>query len=321
MKTGFIIICISIFISISAGAQQLFQDGSGSSNLFFGGQRFGYIFYNTNDKSATVGFNKGKSPDAMVGGYEISRWRADYIGAFELKVKTKDGIGNVFSQGQIDPGITANLKFGFVWDDFFKKGHWLNLYFQPRISYTQYSFIDTLQLSFELQKEKKVEWGGLFNANLQLNYDQGKTKNYFFIGLQTGVSRKNTYDDLDDGKITTLISQSGANRIETERTGKIGSYLGYTAIPLNFDIGWTPYIFKTNFIGFNLYYRTDFFKKPVTTSNIGGGVYIANPQKPSAITGGLGWQFNDLGNKLKKPESLVERSSIYFYVGYAIGAK
>ena len=56
-------------------------------------------------------------------------------------------------------------------------------------------------------------------------------------------------------------------------------------------------------------------------SNLGCGVYLADEKKPSNISGGFAWQFNDIFNKLDKPGNTFEKSSNFFYVGYTIGAK
>jgi hypothetical protein len=307
-------------------AQQLFQDASGETKIFLGTERYGWLFYNTSDKSASIGYNQIGFKST---GYDWKSKEADLIVGGDLKINTKDGLGNVYSKGKVNTGFTLSGNLGFFQDNFLKSGNYLNVYLRPQISYKQYSYVDTVVLDYKLNKENKVEGSVLLNINIQLNrigsrikdgimIKDPKKRNYVFFSFQTGFKQINNYSDLDDGEIITVKSISGAKSIQTTETGKFGNYKRSNTMPLNLDLAFTPRIFKTNYIGFNFYFRTNLFKD-ANSSNVGFGTYLADPKKPSKISGGIGWQFNDVSDKLKKNNSIFQRSSAFFYVGYSIG--
>ena len=143
---------------------------------------------------------------------------------------------------------------------------------------------------------------------------------YWIIGLTTGYKRGNNFNDLDDVTVSALQFGTGQAYATTTQQGKLGTYEGYSVMPLNVDIAYNPMILGQSTIGFNTYLRTDIFK-PKNTVNMGIGTYVTKENQPKNILGGLAWQFNDLGNKLKKDGSLVQRSSVFVYIGFTIGGK
>jgi len=312
-------------IPIGGFCQQLFQDASGKTNLFFSRDPYGWITYNTSDKSGSVGYTRNRADGYDHDGDKV---KYNYLYGGDIKVNVKDGLGSLVSGGSFRPGITLSGNAGVFSDNYPGIGNYMSLYLRPSLSYTQYNYIATS--AAVIDKIKKVEAGLLLNFNLQFNLDK-KTpgigvghdplkRHYLFAGVQSGYTHANNYSDLDDVQLSTIINTAGNATVYKTETAKSGSYVGYNVIPLNIDVGITPRIFQHNYFGFNSYLRTNFLKSKNST-NAGVGIYLADEKKPSNIAGGLAWQFNDVFDVLKKAGGTFERSSLFFYVGYTIGGK
>lgn len=311
-----------IILSNFAFSQQLFQDASGKTNLFFGQSPYGWITFNTSDKSSTIGYVRNRD-----NGYDHDKnAKYNYLYGGDIKVNMKDGQSTLFSGGAFKPGITAEGTFGGFSDNLFNKGNYVNLYLRPTLSYTQYNYVDSITGGTPvLTKVNKIEGGVFISFNFQFNQDKHTASgidhfkhHYFFAGLQTGYNVINNYSDLDEVQMSTFITPMGNVIAEKTETGKFGKYQNYKVIPLNIDLAVTPRMFKHNYFGFNSYFRSDFLKEK-NASKIGVGIYLADEKKPSNISGGFAWQFNDVFNKLKKPGTALDKSSVFFYIGYSIG--
>jgi len=197
----------------------------------------------------------------------------------------------------------------------------MNLFLRPELSYNSYSYIDPMLSNFLINNEKKWESSLMVNLNFQFNLGiKSKKSSYLFVALQSGWKEKNNYDDLDEQTINTVLFQGAGKSIESSETGKIGKYEKENILPINFDIGFTPRLFDQNYFGFNAFLRTEAYKK-VNNTRMGFGLYVANEKNPSKITGGLGWQFNDVFLKTNTTKGFVERSSIFLYAGFALSKK
>jgi len=298
-----------------AFCQTLFQDASGKSNLYFGKLNNAWVTYNTSDKSGTIGYVRNNNT-----GYDLQKhWglNYDFMYGGDVKVNVKDGVGNLISGGAFKPGVTAEGVIGIT-SDHWHGGNWANFFLSPSLSYTQYNYLDSG--TTKVNKLNKWAAGCLLNIDLQFNIDdQAMTKrHYFFLGIQTGYSRQNNYNDLDDVELDTRVAGDSTTTVYSSQTAKSGSYKGYNTMPLNIDFGVTPRMFQHNYFGFNAYLRTNIFKDK-NTVNLGTGIYLADDQKPNSVSGGIAWQFNDVGNALNKTTGLVQRSSLFLYVGYSIG--
>jgi len=301
------------FIDNTVFSQTLFEDAKGETNMFIGQAPFGWARFNTSDNSASIGYNRvrlagfdnpGKQTSAFFGG--------------DLKVKVKDGLGKIVNDKKLTPGFSINGNLGL--QHLTKTGNILAAYIRPQLSYTNYTYLDTLQI--KSNDVNKWETGVMAHVNYQVNWADSVSgkESYLFLGISTGYKRANNYDQLDDGVYEVFLDSTGNAAIVTETSGKKGTYVGYNTMPLNIDIAWLPEIFEKNLFGINTYFRTNFFKEK-NTSDIGIGVFLAQDGKPRNIIGGLAWQFNDIGNKLDKEDNLIERSSVFFYVGFSIGGK
>jgi hypothetical protein len=321
------IIPLFLFLAICGKlkGQNLFQDASGESNMYIAQQDpFGWIRFNSSDQSVALGYNHVRSA-----GHDFTTFNSEwsFFGGGDFKVNSKNGIANILKNDALSTGLAFNGNFGINTYNLRKKGNYSTIYLRGNINYDNLTYIYNSNSQAIIDKTNRFSGKLLANLNFQFNFDNtdaktgNKYETYLFLGLSTGFSKVNNYGDLDD--ITATTYQFGSNTsVEAEKTttGKAGQYTVYNAMPLNIDIGYTPRILQNNTIGFNSYFRTNFFKEK-NASNAGLGLYIAKKDKPSNVIGGLAWQFNDLTNTLHKTGSLTEKSSVFFYVGYTISGK
>lgn len=325
-----ILILMLVIVYFNTQCQQIFQDGSGKANIFLAKSSNGYITFNSSDKSGSIGYNQIRRDGSL-----YKKIRANMIYGGDLKIGIKNGLGALLNDGSFKPSITLNGNVGLYTRDLFRlapvaaaplKGTIIfgSIYLRPSFAYSQYSYIDTLVGGIpKMNKVNKKESGVLLNINVQINNSKTDAaglvrNNYIFIGLQSGFARTNNYNDLDEVSINTTVISAGNVSTTKSETGKFGQYKKYDVIPLNFDIGVTPRMFKHNYFGFNGYFRSNFLK-PKNDCKAGIGIYLADEKHPSSITGGFAWQFNDIFNALQKNDKTTfEKSSIFFYVGYSI---
>jgi hypothetical protein len=302
-----------LFVTDMLISQTLFEDAKGETNMFIGQAPFGWARFNTSDNSASIGYNR-----VRLVGFDRSAVQTSSFYGGDIKVKVKDGLGKVVNDKKLTPGFSINGNLGL--QHLTKNGNMLAAYTRPQLAYTNYTYLDTLQI--KSNDIKKWESAVMFHVNYQVNWADSTSgkESYLFLGISTGYKRANNYDQLDDGVYEALLDSTGNASIVTETEGKKGNYVGHNTMPVNVDIAWLPEIFEKNLFGINTYFRTNFFKEK-NTSDLGIGVFLAQDGKPRNIIGGLAWQFNDISNKLDKDDSLIERSSIFFYVGFSIGAK
>ncbi|WP_316762355.1 hypothetical protein [Pedobacter aquatilis] len=143
-------------------------------------------------------------------------------------------------------------------------------------------------------------------------------ESYVFLGLAMGYERKNNFSDLDDVEINTCqFGSPGIATASVSQTGKLGTYEAFNTMPIKADIAYVPNMFKQKSIGFNAYYRTALFK-PNVTQNIGFGIFKSKDNEPASVLGGIAWQFNDVANTLLKPDNIIQRSSLFLYIGYSL---
>lgn len=318
-----IVLALFSIASTQLKAQNLFQDASGQSNIFIVKDPFGWIRFNSSDQSVSLGYNHLRSA-----GYDFKLNNANwtFFEGGDLKVNSKSGIANIFKGDQLNAGLAISGNFGINTYNLANKGNYQSIYLRGGLNYDNLSYIYNSNNTAIIAKTNSLTGRLLFNWNYQFNLTRIKTggvkpdttETYLFLGFSSGFSRLNNYNDLNDITARTLkFGNTSGTEATTIVTGKNGQYKVYSAVPLNVDVGYTPRIFKTNTIGFNSYFRTNFFKTQ-NTADAGVGIYISKKDIPSNIIGGLAWQFNDIGNELQKPGSLTERSSVFFYVGYTI---
>ena len=198
------------------------------------------------------------------------------------------------------------------------------------MGYNQYTNIRDTNGVPAVDKLSKWEPRALFNINYFVNLtkekhklENGQTKTdtverYLSLGMSTGYKRSNNTASLDDGSVNTVqFGSSSSYAVKTEE-GKLGAFEGYHVIPLSLDIGYTPRILGQSSIGFNSFLRNE-INKPKNTVDLGIGIFVSKENEPRSVVGGLAWQFNDVANRLDKEDNLVQRSTVFFYVGFTLG--
>src|SRR5688500_3738678 len=160
MKT--LITALIALLSISAKSQRLFQDAAGESNIFLSKSPFGFVFFNTSDKSASLGYNYTRRA-----GYDFEKWKASYIYGGDIKVGVKEGLGSIIAKGDIKPGISLNANFGIT--KLVNNANFLNLFIRPGFSYTEFTYISNVSNLPEVKDLKKKLGSFLINLNYQLN--------------------------------------------------------------------------------------------------------------------------------------------------------
>jgi hypothetical protein len=322
------IISICFFSCLFHAAQaQLFQDASGESNLFLGTSPYGWVRVNTASESVTLGYNRFRAV-----GFDFPRRKTNLLYGADVKISVKDGTGNLLKDKSFQPGVSFNSNFGITKYDAWDTGAQLSIYLRPGIAYNQHLYVSNDNGAVRLDTVKK--WAGQVTLNFAYFLPITRTKmnnnlavpkldtteHYWIIGLATGYKRSNNFSALDDVTVNTYQFGNAQTYAVMTQEGKIGTYEGYSVMPLNIDIAYNPMILGQSTIGFNTYLRTDLFK-PKNTVNLGVGTYLTKEDQPKNILGGLAWQFNDIGNRLKKDGSLIQRSSVFVYIGFTIGGK
>jgi hypothetical protein len=315
MKKTIIFCIIAVLIYSTASAQTIFEDAKGESSIFLSNSPWAGLRINTSDESATLGFNKVKKT-----GYDVRT--TGLLGNFrwlygtEIKISSDDGIGSIVSKGKSAINYGINLNFGISGHRAYKTSSTTNdylLYLKAGYSYDRYKLID-LSSSTLSKTNRYLPFLDLHFNKVWVNNINTTKQLYTFFGASLGVHRGNNIDDLDDGQINTLVAQSAPNSVSTVETGKIGSYLQHTYYPLKADLGFLPYLFDQNVLGFNGYARAN-FKTPGNPVNTGLGIFFADPKKVTSINGGAAVQFNNI---FKAGTATKDKTSVFFYVGYTI---
>jgi hypothetical protein len=319
-----IIIACSFCLAVMAGHAQVFQDASGETNLFLGSSPFGWIRVNTSSESVTLGYNRFRSD-----GYDFRNTKTSLLFGMDTKISVKDGTGSLFSNKKFQPGISLNANFGFTKFDSWDTGSQFSFYIRPGISYNQFIYVSDNNSAVKVDTVKK--WLPQAMLNFSMFIPRKRTKKdrhgnpktverYWIGGISSGYKKSNNFSSLDDITVNSFQFGNAQTYAITTQQGKMGAYSGYDVLPVNVDLAYNPEIFGQTSVGFNTYMRTEIFK-PKNTVNIGIGTYLTKDGQPRNIMGGLAWQFNDIGNVLDKKENLLQRSSVFAYIGFTIGAK
>lgn len=320
MKKTLIIICL---ISFSVNSQTLFEDESGDSSFYINQGPKGWIKFNSSSSSVTLGYNRNRE----VGyDFETESFTMNYLLSLNSTAVVEKGVGSVFSKEDIAPGVGGELHFGLISRDYFDKDRTdenkftnsiASLFFKIGMDNKKLTTIDTLNIS----KTSKNKWLFDFSLNLNLKINNPRTVdgkkfvNYHFIGTSIGRKKISNLETLGDVQLQTISGSSETSQVVKVDKGKAGQLDLATASYLYIDYGFMPTLFGDNQIGFNGYYRGNYggFK---TVNNLGFGVFFSKKDVPEGILGGVAFQLNDINNNLEKEENLLQRSTIFFYVGY-----
>jgi hypothetical protein len=322
MKKLLTLAVFCFYITVSHG--QLFQDAAGETNLFLGSAPYGWIRVNTSSESVSVGYNRFRSV-----GYDFQDIKTSWLYGLDTKITVKDGTGNLLSKKQFQPGISVNANFGVTRFDKWGIGSQYSFYIRPGTSYNQYIYVSNNNSAVKVDTVKKWTPQVIFNFSTFIPKTKTKTdgsgksitvERYWILGASAGYKKSNNFSTLDDITVNSLQFGNGQTYAITTLQGKMGTYSGYDVVPVNIDIAYNPMIFGQSSVGFNTYMRTEAFK-PENSVNIGIGTYLTKDGQPRNILGGLAWQFNDVGNAKNKDDNLIQRSSIFAYIGFTIGAK
>lgn len=313
---------LAVLINFTVKAQ-MFTDASGQNDLFIGSSPFGWARFNTSSESASIGYNYLRNA-----GYNFHWGKTPYrfLYGSDVTVKAKDGIANVLKSKKINPGVAVNGNWGISTDNLRNKGNYMSLYLRGGIEYTSLNYMHNTTGNATIDTVKKVNGKLLAVLNFQFNISHKDVSlgadsiytTYLFLGLSSGYQKISNYNDLDDVEANTYqFGSTAATAVYVNQAGKLGTYESYNSLPINFDIAYTPKMFGLSNVGFNAYFRTNLYKKN-NTANLGIGLYNTKSKEPASVVGGLAWQFNDLGNTLGKTDNLIQRSSVFFYIGFTL---
>lgn len=313
------LLLLSLIIVINkVQGQTIFEDASGESILIKSKELKDWFNFRANTASESFKFSylgtidlKNQQLDRKT--ESISRTRM--LGA-DLKLNMKNGLGSVYKKGKVNTGVTLALIFGIQKENFDTKTP-INtkprsIYLKGGISYDKHTLLDTINL-------KKTDLNKLhpfLTAHFNRFYNwktKAKGEYYGLFGVSFGYMHTSNINDLDDGIGADLINANGNFSISKQVEGKIGNYKDYNSFPLRLDFGIIPKFFNKNIIGFNAYTRAK-FNETKTPINLGTGIFFSKDNEPSAVIGGLGWQFNNIFNK----PDLLSNSSVFIYIGYTI---
>lgn len=309
------IIIILIFGLTTVGhAQTLFEDESGNSSFYLNDGPNGWIKFNSSSSSVSLGYNRMRDV-----GFDFPNWHNhNYILGVNLTAKAEKGIASVLSEDKFVSGVGGEILLGLLSNDLFDENNSMSSYFfKFGLSNSKFTTIDI----DNFKKNKDTEWihNLSFNLNFRLNKPYEKKEKgriiYHFIGTALGIKRVTNLETLKSVELQKIITNNEENQIVETIEGKAGDLNLTSATYFYLDYGITPYLFKKNQIGFNIYYRGNYggFK---SVNNLGLGVFFAKKDQPKGILGGLAWQFNDLDNNLESKNDFLTRSTVFFYVGY-----
>lgn len=318
MKIKIPILLLLTALSLSTKAQTVFEDASGESVLIKNADLKDWfnIRINTASESFTLSYIGTRNlKDGQVKNSTTEMISRRSMLGFDLKLKVKDGIGNVYKQGKLNTGISAALIWGIQKENYDTK---TPIYTRPRsfylkagLSYDKYAMLDTL--NYSKTELKKLQPFASLNKNW---FYTSKTSNdhpvYSLAGISFGYKVTNNTEDLDDGIGSTLLGSAPNYSVGKQDAGKLGDYQTYHSFPLRLDYGILPRLFGKNILGINAFARAG-INEPKTPINLGTGVFFSKDNEPTNVVGGFGWQFNNVVHK-----SLMSNSSVFVYIGYTI---
>jgi hypothetical protein len=111
----------------------------------------------------------------------------------------------------------------------------------------------------------------------------------FLVGVSGGLNRTNNVSDLKKVEIDTTDSASGSVSVVSQTDAYLGAYNESVGVPIYSDFVFIPK--KLPWISFDAFERANV----VPTNGYaegGAGIYIAKPDKPTEVLGGLsvGWK-------------------------------
>lgn len=322
MKKVVFILVLSMFCR-NVKSQTLFEDSSGESSYYLNYGPKGWIKFNSSSSSVSLGYNRKRGS-----GHDFPEiHNHNYILGANLTATVEKGIGTVFSEEKAASGIGAEFLVGLLSTDYLdrnkeeeeKANSLSSYYFKLGLANSKLSTIDTVNV----KENSSNEW--LYDVSLNLNFRLNKPYkkndeeliNYHFIGLAVGRKKVSNLETLKSVELQNIVINNGSMQVVKTTEGKGGELMLKSASYLFVDYGFTPNLFNSNQIGFNIYYRGNYggFK---SVNNLGIGTFFSKENEPQGILGGIALQFNDLNNNLQSENTLYGRSTIFFYVGYSL---
>nr|WP_298926547.1 hypothetical protein [uncultured Allomuricauda sp.] len=313
-----------LFFVTTVQSQTLFEDQSGESSYYFNDGPKGWIKFNSSSSSVSLGYNRkrGAGFDKTINRPNYS-YNYNYIVGLNTTVTVEEGIGTVFSEQDISPGVGLELLFGILSRDYLDKKKKVktnsisSLFLKGGVTNTKLTTIDTLQIEKNSANEWLYDLSLNINARLNCPYlKNGDSKIiYHFIGAALGRKKVSNLETLNKVELQSIINNNGSSQVVSIEEGRAGQLDLTSASYFFLDYGISPNLFGNNQIGFNTYYRGNYggFK---SVNNVGVGVFFSKKDEPQGVLGGIAFQLNDIGNNLESEVNLIDRSTVFFYVGY-----
>jgi hypothetical protein len=240
------------------------------------------------------------------------------------KAKVENGLGSLFSAGQLNPGFTGGGYLSlskFYW----KKDGAGNTYFGTWVLILS-GTINSSQ--FQLYDPKKSFSKQLFDSSfagpsLALSYVHAffQGTNDVYLGASFSYARMNNFPDLAMVQIkndSAYSNGAGLTRTVTsvnqggDSYGE-GNYLQYDNYEFRVNCSFLPGILHYQF-GFVIYPSVDMSKAYKPKYNTGLSLAYFKQGNPSTAIGALYFEVNDIGNSASKKGTFLKRS---FKVGFS----
>jgi hypothetical protein len=246
----------------------------------------------------------------------VSNYVFNYNGlGLSIKGKTEDGIGSLFSKGQITPKTQLGLYYIFKSVKIENNLHQYTWVFSPfvNVNFASYQLVPS-DSAYAFDKTEANITG--FNAGISL-FRQGYIRaNQIVLGGSYTFSRKNNYNDLDQVELKeyyikndTLGGQTQISKVnDNGYVYGVGTIKEYNNSNLKIYASYLPEYFKYR-VAFILYPSVDIndlYDNPLF--NLGFGVHFMQKGNPGLSVAGVNFEFTDINNAKEKTDPFLKRS-------------
>jgi len=246
----------------------------------------------------------------------ISNYVFNYNGlGVSLKGKTEDGIGSLFSKGQITPQTQFGLYYIFKSVAIENNLHQHTWVFSPfaDINFASYQLIPS-DSTYAFNKTEANITG--FNAGVSLFRQGYINENQIVLGGSYTFSRKNNYSTLDKVELKeyyikddTLGGQTQINKVnDNGYVYGVGAIKEYNNSNLKIYASYLPNYFEYR-VAFILYPSVDInnlYDNP--SFNLGFAVHFMQKDNPGLSVAGVNFEFTDINNANESTDPFLKRS-------------
>lgn len=325
-----LLLCFVLFGSVRAFSQtSAYQDANSNTSIYLENSKASLV-YNVSDAKFTVGYltmpitamvthltdkiaadeKSGKKTQqeldvekaelkALVekanGAVSENRWRRSEVGAHFSGKPSTDLTGQILQSSSSPASVSGGAYYGVhnlisktpaEQSDDVKKHHITDDWLTVNVDYTRSTF-DTIATSSSTPVAQHFNGFSIMPAWDQLwNFVPGFT---LLSGESAGIARSNNSGNLSKVEVDTTQVTSGLVSVVKQQDAYLGTYTTTVGVPVYSDFVFIPH--GASWLSIDAFERANV--TPSARYAEGGvGVYIAKPDKPSDVLGGIsaGWK-------------------------------